>query len=194
MKLNQLADNEGARKSRKRVGRGIASGTGKTAGRGMKGQKSRSGVAIKGFEGGQMPIFRRLPKRGFSSINRKMIDTINLGELQAWIDAKSFDAKKAITTEILREKGYASKNSDGIKLLAKGELKSTVTIEVHAASAQAIKLVEKAGGKVTLVEAAKSAKPAEAKAEKKASAKKAPAKKTAATKAKKEADKKPEKK
>ena len=207
MKLNELADNKGARKAATRIGRGIGSGKGKTGGRGMKGQKSRSGVAIKGFEGGQMPIFRRLPKRGFVSMNRKDIDVINVGDLQKLVDAKSLDAKsldakKAITPEILREKGYASKNSDGVKLLAKGELKTALTIQVNAASKAAIALVEKAGGKVELVPAndtksapkkaeakpaKKEAKP-EASAEKKAPAKKAPAK------AKKEADKDADKK
>ncbi|PHZ83537.1 50S ribosomal protein L15 [Paremcibacter congregatus] len=150
MKLNELANKPGSTKDRKRIGRGIGSGTGKTGGRGVKGQKSRSGVAIKGFEGGQMPIYQRLPKRGFNNINRKVFVPVNLGRLQEAIDAKKLDAKKAITIELLHAAGVVNGVKDGVRLLAKGELKSKVTIEVSGASAAAIAAVEKAGGKVTV--------------------------------------------
>ena len=159
MKLNEIANNPGATKDRKRIGRGIGSGTGKTGGRGVKGQKSRSGVAIKGFEGGQMPIYQRLPKRGFNNINRKTFVPVNLGRLQEAIDAKKLDAKKAITIELLQEAGLVNGVKDGVRLLATGELKSKITIEVSGASAAAIAAVEKAGGTVTVT--AKAA-PAEA--------------------------------
>lgn len=150
MRLNNISDNAGATKARKRVGRGIGSGTGKTAGRGHKGQKSRSGVAIKGFEGGQMPIHMRLPKRGFNNIFKKQFSVINLGRLQAAIDAKKLDAKKAITADALIAAGVASKAPDGIRLLAKGALSTKIDIEVAGASASAIKAVEAAGGSVKL--------------------------------------------
>ncbi|MBL4894625.1 MAG: 50S ribosomal protein L15 [Emcibacter sp.] len=159
MRLNEIADNPGATKNRKRIGRGIGSGKGKTGGRGVKGQKSRSGVAIKGFEGGQMPIYQRLPKRGFNNINRKTFVPVNLGRLQEAIDAKKLDAKKAITIELLQEAGLVNGVKDGVRLLATGELKSKITIEVSGASAAAIAAVEKAGGTVTVT--AKAA-PAEA--------------------------------
>ena len=168
--LNQLSDNEGARKSRMRVGRGIGSGKGKTCGRGHKGQKSRSGVAIKGFEGGQQPIYRRLPKRGFNNYNRKELEVINLSDLQRFIDAGRIDSKKPITVESLITSEILHGNKDGIKLLAKGELKAKVTIEVDAASGAAVAAIEKAGGKVTILEQA--AAPSDEK-------KKAPAKKDA---------------
>lgn len=150
MKLNELKDNDGARVSRRRVGRGIGSGKGKTGGRGVKGQKSRSGVAIKGFEGGQMPLHRRLPKRGFNNIFGKSFAVINLGRLQTAIDNKKVDIKKAITIEILRSTGLVGKVKDGVRLLAKGELKSKINIEVTGASAGAVAAVEKAGGVITL--------------------------------------------
>ncbi len=153
MKLNEIANNPGATKDRKRIGRGIGSGTGKTGGRGVKGQKSRSGVAIKGFEGGQMPIYQRLPKRGFNNINRKVFVPVNLGGLQDAIDAKKLDPKKAITVELLQEAGLVNGVKDGVRLLAKGALKSKVNIEVSGASAAAVAAVEKAGGTVTVAAA-----------------------------------------
>lgn len=151
MKLNQLSDNSGARKNRTRVARGIGSGKGKTGGRGVKGQKSRSGVAIKGFEGGQMPIYRRLPKRGFKNPFRKEFAVVNLGRLQQAIDDKRIDAKKTIDTEALTAAGLVGRQAkDGVRILAKGELKAKVTIEVAGASQAAVAAVEKAGGKVVL--------------------------------------------
>ncbi|MCF6215978.1 MAG: 50S ribosomal protein L15 [Emcibacter sp.] len=153
MKLNEIANNPGATKNRKRIGRGIGSGTGKTGGRGVKGQKSRSGVAIKGFEGGQMPIYQRLPKRGFNNINRKVFVPVNTGGLQDAIDAKKLDPKKAITIDLLQEAGLVNGVKDGVRLLAKGALKSKVNIEVSGASAAAVAAVEKAGGTVTVTAA-----------------------------------------
>lgn len=150
MKLNELRDNDGARKERMRVGRGIGSGKGKTAGSGHKGQKARSGVAINGFEGGQMPIYRRLPKRGFTSLNKKDFQVLNIGRLQAAIDAKKLDAKKPITVETLVEAGVVGKVVDGVRLLAKGDLTAKVDITVTGASKGAVEAVEKAGGKVTV--------------------------------------------
>ncbi len=154
MKLNELANKPGATKDRKRIGRGIGSGTGKTGGRGVKGQKSRSGVAIKGFEGGQMPIYQRLPKRGFNNIGRKTFVPVNLGRLQEAIDNKKIDAKKTITIDLLQAAGVVNGVKDGVRLLAKGALKSKVNIEVSGASAAAVAAVEKAGGKVTVTSAA----------------------------------------
>ncbi|MBL4647333.1 MAG: 50S ribosomal protein L15 [Alphaproteobacteria bacterium] len=151
MRLNELADNPGATKNRKRIGRGIGSGKGKTGGRGVKGQKSRSGVAIKGFEGGQMPLYQRLPKRGFNNVNRKNFVPVNLGRLQEAIDAKKIDAKKTITIDVLKASGLVNAVRDGVRLLAMGELKSKVIIEVSGASATALAAVEKAGGKVTII-------------------------------------------
>ena len=149
MKLNDLRDNDGARKARTRVGRGIGSGKGKTAGRGHKGQKSRSGVSIKGFEGGQMPLYRRLPKRGFNNAKfAKTYAVVNIGGLQQAIDAKRLNAKDTIGAEALREAGLVSRRHDGISLLAKGELKTKLTIEVARASKAAVAAVEKAGGQV----------------------------------------------
>lgn len=150
MKLNEIRDNDGARKLRTRVGRGIGSGKGKTAGSGHKGQKARSGVAINGFEGGQMPIYRRLPKRGFTSMNKKDFQVLNLGRLQKAIDAKKVDAGKPITIETLVEAGVVGKVVDGVRLLAKGELTAKVDITVTGASKGAVEAVEKAGGKVTV--------------------------------------------
>ncbi len=152
MRLNDLRDNPGATKQRKRVGRGIGSGTGKTAGRGHKGQKSRSGVAIKGFEGGQMPIHRRLPKRGFNSIFRKKYNSVNLDRIQTAIDAKRIDAGKPVTVDVLLAAGVIRRAKDGVRLLSNGELKSAISFEVTGASKGAIVAVEKAGGSVKLVE------------------------------------------
>ena len=150
MKLHELHDNPGATKARKRIGRGPGSGTGKTGGRGIKGQKSRSGVAIKGFEGGQMPLYQRLPKRGFSSRNRKSFAVVNLMILQKFIDAKKLDAKKAITEEVLLEAGVIRRILDGVRILAKGEITSKVNLEVTGASKGAIAAVEAAGGSLAL--------------------------------------------
>ena len=151
MRLNELSDNKGATQSRKRVGRGAGSGLGKTASKGMKGQKSRSGVAIKGFEGGQMPLYRRLPKRGFTNIFRRRLVELNLGRLQQAIDAGKVDAKKPVNAALLVEAGVLRRAHDGVRLLAKGELKANVTIEVVGASKAAVAAVEKAGGKVLIV-------------------------------------------
>lgn len=150
MRLNELHDNAGATKPRKRVGRGPGSGTGKMGGRGIKGQKSRSGVAIKGFEGGQMPLYQRLPKRGFNKPNRKEYAVLNLGMIQKFIDAKKLDAKNAITEDALVASGLVRRVRDGVRVLAKGEITSKVTIEVTGASKGAVEAVEKAGGKLTV--------------------------------------------
>tara|TARA_R110002072_G_scaffold96195_2_gene211703 strand:- start:1023 stop:1502 length:480 start_codon:yes stop_codon:yes gene_type:complete len=158
MRLNELRDNEGANKKKIRVGRGIGSGKGKTGGRGVKGQKSRSGVAIKGFEGGQMPIHMRLPKRGFNKPNRASYAEINIGGLQKAIDAKQIDAKKAIDEASLVEAGVVRRKTDGIRLLAKGTLKAKVQITVAGASKAAVEAVEKAGGTVTIIDSAPAAK------------------------------------
>ena len=154
MKLNEIRDNAGARTNRKRVGRGIGSGTGKTSGSGHKGQKARSGVSINGFEGGQMPIHRRLPKRGFNNIFRKQYVVLNIGALQAAVDAKKLDAKKTVDTAALKAAGLVTKAKDGIRLLGQGDLSAKLNIEVAGASASAIAAVEKAGGSVTVVQAA----------------------------------------
>ena len=150
MKLNELRDNLGARKARTRVGRGMGSGKGRTGGRGMKGQKSRTGVALNGLEGGQMPIFRRLPKRGFNNPFRKTYALVNLGRLQKVIDAGKLDAGETITAEALKTAGLVTKPRDGIRLLAKGKLTSRVTIEVAGASQAAVAAVEAAGGTVVV--------------------------------------------
>ena len=150
MRLNELSDNRGARKGRKRLGRGAGSGLGKTAGRGHKGQKARSGVSIKGFEGGQMPLYRRLPKRGFVNVFAKDYVEVNIGRLQQAIDAGRLDAKKAVDTEALRAAGLFKKARDGVRLLANGELKAKVNIVVAGASKAAVAAVEKAGGSVTI--------------------------------------------
>jgi len=149
MKLNELRDNPGATKKRKRVARGPGSGTGKMAGRGIKGQKSRSGVAINGYEGGQMPLYMRLPKRGFNNINAKRHAVVNLGLLQKFIDAGKIDAKKPITEAALVESGLVRRVRDGVRVLAKGDFKAKVTIEVTGASKSAIAAVEAAGGSLT---------------------------------------------
>jgi len=151
MKLHELRDNPGATKSRKRVARGPGSGTGKMAGRGIKGQKSRSGVAINGYEGGQMPIYQRLPKRGFSPRNPSKHAVVNFLVLQKFIDAGKIDAKAPITEDVLIESGLVRRKLDGVRLLAKGELTSKIEITVTGASKGAVAAVEKAGGKVTLL-------------------------------------------
>lgn len=154
MKLNDLRDKPGSVKARKRVGRGIGSGTGKTAGRGVKGQKSRSGVAINGFEGGQMPIYRRLPKRGFTNIFAKSFNVVSLGRVQAAIDAGKLDAKAVVNSNSLKAAGVIRRALDGVRVLADGELKAKVAFEVAGASKAAIEKIEKAGGSVKLPEAA----------------------------------------
>lgn len=151
MKLNQLSDNKGATKPRKRVGRGPGSGVGKTGGRGLKGQKSRSGVSIKGFEGGQMPIYMRLPKRGFNVPSPKKVVTINLGVLQKFIDLKKIDPKKEISEKVLTECGLVRRKLDGIKILGKGKITSKVTINISEASKSAISAIEKVGGNVKII-------------------------------------------
>jgi len=155
MKLNEVKDNPGATKNRKRVGRGIGSGTGKTSGSGHKGQKARSGVSINGFEGGQMPIHRRLPKRGFNNVFRKNYVEVNLGRLQAAIDAGRLDAGKPVDAAALAGAGVISKARDGIRILAKGAL-TAKKLEIHAAGASkaAIAAVEAAGGKIVTPAAA----------------------------------------
>lgn len=154
-KLNDLRDNPGARKNKMRVGRGIGSGKGKTAGRGVKGQTSRTGVSINGFEGGQMPLHRRLPKRGFNNIFAKEFSEVNLDRLQAAITAGRIDAAKEIDTAALVAAGLVGKVAkDGVRLLGRGELTAKVTISVAGASASAVAAVEKAGGSVKLPEAA----------------------------------------
>jgi large subunit ribosomal protein L15 len=150
MKLNDLSENPGATKARKRVGRGIGSGSGKTAGRGVKGQKSRSGVAINGFEGGQMPVYRRLPKRGFTNIFAKSFNTVSVGRVQTAIDAKKLDPKATVTIESLKAAGIIRRAKDGVRLLSDGEIKTAVTFEVSGASKAAIEKIEKAGGTVKL--------------------------------------------
>ena len=150
MKLNELSDNAGATKKRKRVARGPGSGSGKTAGRGIKGQKSRSGVAIGGYEGGQMPLYRRLPKRGFTKPNRKDFAVINLGLIQKFITEGKLDAKVAITEDLLVETGIVRRALDGVRVLNKGDITAKVTINVTGASAAAIEAVAAAGGTLTV--------------------------------------------
>ena len=149
MKLNELRDNEGATQRKKRIGRGPGSGKGKTGGRGIKGQKSRSGVAIKGYEGGQMPLYQRLPKRGFNKPNAKSYAVVNLGLIQKFIDAKKLDAAD-ITEDSLVASGLVRRKKDGIRVLAKGELTAKATITVTGASKGAVEAVEKAGGSLTV--------------------------------------------
>ena len=151
MKLNEIADNEGSRKKRTRVGRGIGSGKGKQSGRGGKGQTARSGVRIKGFEGGQMPLHRRLPKRGFNNIFRVELSEVNLDRLQDAIDAKKLDASATINAEALVKSGVLRRAKGGVRLLGRGKLKSKVSIEVHGATKSAIEAVEKAGGSVKIL-------------------------------------------
>jgi large subunit ribosomal protein L15 len=154
MKLNEIADRPGATHNTKRVGRGIGSGKGKTAGRGVKGQKARTGVAIKGFEGGQMPLHRRLPKRGFNNIFAKHFNEVGLGRVQQAIDAGKLDAKAAVTAEALRAAGIIKRVKDGVRLLSNGELKAAVAFELAGASKTAVAAVEKVGGSVKIVGAA----------------------------------------
>lgn len=154
MQLNQIKDNPGSRKRKMRVGRGIGSSKGKTAGRGGKGQTARTGVRINGFEGGQTPIHRRLPKRGFNNHTRKEFETINLGDLQKAIDAGRLDSKKDVDLAVLKEAGLVRQNGCEVKLLAKGELKTKLNLSVNAASEAAKAAVEKLGGKLTLPAAA----------------------------------------
>ncbi|MFD1911615.1 50S ribosomal protein L15 [Halodurantibacterium flavum] len=150
MKLHELRDNEGATKKRMRVGRGPGSGKGKTAGRGVKGQKSRSGVAINAYEGGQMPLYQRLPKRGFNKPNRKAWAVVNLGLIQKFVDAGKLDAGSVITEDTLVASGLVRRKLDGVRILAKGELSAKVQLEVSGASASAIEAVSKAGGSLTV--------------------------------------------
>ena len=150
MRLNEISDNEGATRPRKRIGRGTGSGMGKTATKGHKGQKARSGGGVNGFEGGQMPLYRRVPKRGFTNIFRKRFVEVNLGRLQQAIDAGRVDAKKPINGQSLVEAGLIRRLHDGVRLLAKGAISANVTIEVAGASKAAVEAVEKAGGKVVL--------------------------------------------
>ncbi len=154
IKLNDLRDNNGARKGRMRVGRGIGSGKGKTGGRGQKGQKSRSGVSINGFEGGQMPLHMRIPKRGFNNIFAKDFAIVNLGQVQKLVDAKKLDPKATVDHAALKAAGVARGGKDGVRLLAKGELTAKLNFAVAGASKGAIAAVEKAGGKVELPAAA----------------------------------------
>jgi large subunit ribosomal protein L15 len=158
MKLNDIRDNEGALKQRIRVGRGIGSGKGKTGGRGVKGQTSRAGVAIKGFEGGQMPLYRRLPKRGFNNLFAKDLNEVNLGRIQQAVEAGKLDAKGAVTIEALVAAGVITRQAkDGVKILGVGELKTKLAFEVYGASKSAVAAIEKAGGSVKILAAASQA-------------------------------------
>ena len=150
MKLHELRDNDGATRKKKRVARGAGSGKGKTAGRGIKGQKSRSGVAINGYEGGQMPLYQRLPKRGFSKPNRKQYAVLNLGLIQKFIEAGKLDASAEISEDALVASGLVRRKLDGVRILAKGEFTSKVVISVTGASNSAIEAVQKAGGTLTV--------------------------------------------
>jgi large subunit ribosomal protein L15 len=151
MKLNEIRDNEGATKNRMRVGRGIGSGKGKTGGRGVKGQKARTGVSIKGFEGGQMPLHRRLPKRGFNKPNQRDLNEVNLGRIQEAITAGKLDQSTPITVEALVAAGVVSKPRDGVKILGQGELSTKLSFEVAGASKSALEAIERAGGSVTVL-------------------------------------------
>ena len=177
MKLNDIRDNDGARKGRMRVGRGIGAGKGKTAGRGQKGAKARSGVSVNGFEGGQMPLHMRIPKRGFNNIFGRDYAEVNLGAIQRVIDAKKLDAKGPIDHEALKAAGLARGGKDGVRLLGKGELTTKLTFRVAGASKGAIEAVEKAGGQVEVIE--KDRPEAEKKAERAAANKVARAEKKA---------------
>ncbi|BCB19489.1 MULTISPECIES: 50S ribosomal protein L15 [Bosea] len=158
MKLNEIRDNEGALKQRIRVGRGIGSGKGKTGGRGVKGQTSRAGVAIKGFEGGQMPLYRRLPKRGFNNLFAKDLNEVNLGRIQQAVEAGKLDAKGTVTIEALVAAGVITRQAkDGVKILGVGELKTKLAFEVAGASKSAVAAIEKAGGSVKILAAASQA-------------------------------------
>lgn len=168
MKLNEIKDNQGARKSRMRVGRGIGSGKGKTAGRGQKGQKSRSGVSIWGFEGGQMPLHMRLPKRGFNNVFAKDYAEVNIGAIQKAIDAGKLDSKATLDHDAFKSAGLARGGKDGVRLLGKGSLKAKLAIRVAGISKGAREAIEKAGGSIEIVEPRN---PAELAAAKKGSAK-----------------------
>ena len=150
MKLHELHDNPGATKTKKRIGRGPGSGKGKMGGRGIKGQKSRSGVSIGGYEGGQMPLYQRLPKRGFTKPNRKSYAVVNLGLVQKFIDEKKLDAKAAITEDVLIASGLVRRKLDGVRVLAKGDITASVTLKVTGASKSAVEAVAKAGGTLTV--------------------------------------------
>lgn len=163
MKLNEIRDNAGARKGRVRVGRGIGSGLGKTGGRGQKGQKSRSGVSIKGFEGGQMPLHMRIPKRGFNNIFAKDYAEVNLGAIQKLIDAKTLDTKGVIDHAALKAAGVARGGKDGVRILGKGELTTKISLKVAGVSAGAKAAIEKAGGSVEVIEVVPAAEKAAAK-------------------------------
>ena len=151
MKLNELHDNPGATKTKKRVARGPGSGKGKTAGRGIKGQKSRSGVAINSYEGGQMPLYMRLPKRGFNKPNRKAFAVVNLGLIEKFIAEGKLDAANAITEDALLASGLVRRKLDGVRVLAKGEISTKVSLQVSGASKSAVEAVEKAGGSVEII-------------------------------------------
>ena len=157
MKLHELRDNPGASKPRKRVGRGPGSGMGKTGGRGIKGQKSRSGVSINGYEGGQMPLYQRLPKRGFNNINAKRHAVVNLGLIQKFIDAGKLDASNTIDEAALVASGLVRRVRDGVRVLAKGDFSAKVNLTVTGASKSAVEAVEKAGGSLTVTSAAEAA-------------------------------------
>ncbi len=154
MKLNELRDNPGAARKAKRVGRGPGSGKGKMGGRGIKGQKSRSGVAIAGYEGGQMPLYQRLPKRGFNKPNRKEFAVVNLGLIAKFIEAGKIDASAPVTEDVLVASGLVRRKLDGIRVLAKGEIGSAVNLDVTGASKAAVEAVEKAGGSLKVAQAA----------------------------------------
>jgi large subunit ribosomal protein L15 len=154
MKLNSIADNPGASKGRMRIGRGIGSGKGKTGGRGVKGQKARTGVHVKGFEGGQMPLHRRLPKRGFHNPFSHHYNEVNLGRVQAAVEAGKLDAHQPVTIAALIAAGVCSKPRDGVKILGQGEIKATLAFEVAGASKSAVAAIEQAGGSVTILSAA----------------------------------------
>ena len=168
MRLNELRDNQGARKTRVRVGRGTSSGKGKTGGRGVKGQKSRSGVSIKGFEGGQMPLHMRLPKRGFNVPNPKKLNAVNLGRLQQALDAGKLNASDAVNTASLKSAGVIRRELDGVRIIGNGKLKTKLDFEVFGVSASAREAIEKLGGKITVLAPAPSKDDDDAKTEQKA--------------------------
>jgi large subunit ribosomal protein L15 len=155
MKLNELRDNEGANRRKKRVARGPGSGKGKTAGRGIKGQTSRSGVALNGYEGGQMPLYRRLPKRGFTKPNRLEFAVVNLGQLQNFVDAGKLDPKAELTEDALVASGLVRRKLDGVRVLAKGDLTVALNLTVTGASQAAVAAVEKAGGRLNVTRPAR---------------------------------------
>ena len=162
--LNQISEKPGARRNRKRIGRGMGSGTGKTSGKGHKGQKARSGVSLLGFEGGQMPLYRRLPKRGFKNIFRKSYRVVNLGRLQQEIDAGKLDPSAPITEKSLQEAGIVKTLRDGVRVLANGDIKSKIQLEVTGASNAAVSAIESAGGSIVIAAPAAVAPKAEAEA------------------------------